>query len=134
MGSTSKRKVPMEVLSLGMGRTGTCSMREALHILGVRHTYHGFDTFDSPGDFLYWEKAADAKFYGKGKPYGREEFDEFLGHCAGTTDLPALFAEDMIAAYPEVSKHKLFAKSPLQRMSRVFRSACTYSAFRPKWC
>ena len=49
------RKVPMRVLSLGMGRTGTSSMQAALHILGFKHTYHGYDTFDHPEDFVHWE-------------------------------------------------------------------------------
>lgn len=35
------RVVPMEVLSLGMSRTGTASMHGALSILGYP-TYHGF--------------------------------------------------------------------------------------------
>ena len=96
------RAVPMQVLSLGLPRTGTCSMQAALAILGVNHTYHGFDTFDHPEDWEYWERATDAKWFGVGRPFGRDEYDEFLAHCAGITDIPSFFAEDLVAAYPEV--------------------------------
>jgi hypothetical protein len=49
-----------------------------------------------------WMEAIEAKFDGKGKPYGRAEFDKLLGHCQGVSDIPAiLFAEELIAAYPE---------------------------------
>ena len=49
-----------------------------------------------------WLEAIEAKFDGKGKPYGRAEFDKLLGHCQGVSDIPAiLFAEELIAAYPE---------------------------------
>ena len=88
-------------------------MQAALHILGFKHTYHGYDTFDHPEDFVHWERAADAKFFGKGKPFDREDFDQFLGHCAATTDMPALFAEDLISAYPEVSPPMTLCDSAL---------------------
>jgi hypothetical protein len=49
-----------------------------------------------------WMEAIEAKFDGKGKPYGRAEFDKLLGHCQGASDIPAiLFAEELIVAYPE---------------------------------
>lgn len=49
-----------------------------------------------------WSEALAAKFEGKGKPYGREEFDQLLGHCQAVSDIPAiLFAEELIEAYPE---------------------------------
>ena len=96
------RTVPMQVLALGMSRTGTASMRKALQELGFNHTYHGFDTIEHPEDLLLWEKAADAKFSGKGT-WGREEFDQLLGHCAAVTDMPcAIFSEELLQAYPEV--------------------------------
>lgn len=50
---------------------------------------------------MWWE-ALEAKFDGKGKPYGREEFDRLLGHCQGVSDIPAiLFAKELIEAYPD---------------------------------
>lgn len=31
------------------------------------------------GHLTFWTEAMAAKFEGKGKPFGREEFDKFLG-------------------------------------------------------
>jgi len=43
-----------------------------------------------------------AKFQGKGKPFGRAEFDKILGHCAVVTDTPSnCFGPELIEAYPE---------------------------------
>jgi Sulfotransferase domain len=78
-------------------------------------------------DAEMWLEAFEAKFEGKGKPYGREEFDKLLGHCAvscvlcleslpaqngkqssqltitkAVTDWPAVsFSEELIEAYPD---------------------------------
>lgn len=32
------------------------------------------------GHLSYWEEALRAKFLGDGKPFGKEEFDKFLGN------------------------------------------------------
>ena len=100
--SYTTRNVPMQVLSLGLPRTGTASMQSALQILGYNHTTHGFDMISHPEVGTSWMEAVNAKFLNKGKPYGRAEFDAFLGHCAAVTDMPcAAFWEELIAAYPE---------------------------------
>jgi hypothetical protein len=31
------------------------------------------------GDLTFWNEALQAKLHGQGKPFGREEFDKFLG-------------------------------------------------------
>ena len=103
MAEASKRSTPMEVLALGFPRTGTASMQAALQTLGYREVYHGFHMLDFPEDAIFWEKQVDAKFYGKGTGCGREDFDELLGKCAAITDMPcACFAQELLAAYPEV--------------------------------
>lgn len=33
----------------------------------------------SKGHLTFWNEALEAKFEGKGKPFGKEEFDKFLG-------------------------------------------------------
>ncbi|KAF7352155.1 hypothetical protein MVEN_01178700 [Mycena venus] len=96
------RTVPMQVLVLGFPRTGTSSMRIALEKLGYNETNHGFTVSESPLEMEMWTEAINAKFFGKGKPYGRAEWDQLLGHCMAVTDMPhLLFAEELIAAYPE---------------------------------
>lgn len=54
------RVVPMKVLCLGMGRTGTASMKAALEQLGYP-TSHGFDLHENPDDGYLWKEAIDAK-------------------------------------------------------------------------
>ena len=94
----------MEVLSLGMPRTGTRSMRAAFLLLGYSDVHHGFALVDYPHRSMGWEEVVDAQFSGNGAPCDRQTFDRLLGHCAATTDMPtAFFAEELLACYPEVS-------------------------------
>ncbi|KAJ7435444.1 hypothetical protein B0H11DRAFT_2113750 [Mycena galericulata] len=96
-----RRVVPMEVLSLGMSRTGTASMKAALEILGYKDCYHFCNVFTNIRDCDMWMEAFAAKYQGKGK-FGRAEFDKLLGHCMAVTDAPCnAFAPELIEAYPE---------------------------------
>ena len=98
----SRRAVPMEVLSLGLPRTGTLSMRQAYSILGYESPYHFASIVQNCRDADMWNEALRAKFDGVGKPYGRAEFDQLLGQSAAVTDTPCcLFWEELIGAYPE---------------------------------
>ncbi|KAJ4210667.1 hypothetical protein NW759_013209 [Fusarium solani] len=97
------RSVPMQVLCLGFNRTGTATMSSALETLGIPcwHSFHLLTTHF--GDNEMWQDAIDRKFFGKGDPFDREQFDQLL-HSFGavSSDTPAIaFAEDLIAAYPE---------------------------------
>ncbi|KPI36199.1 uncharacterized protein AB675_8897 [Cyphellophora attinorum] len=97
-----KRTVPMKVLALGLGRTGTASLRTALKELGYTDTYHMLSaSMENPPDSLCWQDAFAAIYEGKGK-FGREEFDAILGHCQAVCDWPAIaFSKELIEAYPE---------------------------------
>ncbi|KAF7290867.1 hypothetical protein MKEN_01494200 [Mycena kentingensis (nom. inval.)] len=96
------RTVPMKVLVLGLPRTGTASMTEALSMLGYNDVYHMFKLVGNPPDAEMWMEALQAKFSGQGKAYAREEWDQLLGHCQAVTDAPAMvFAKELIAAYPD---------------------------------
>ncbi|PYH44722.1 sulfotransferase family protein [Aspergillus saccharolyticus JOP 1030-1] len=97
------RIVPLRVLSLGLTRTGSESMMDALRILGYYEAYHGYQAMISnPRDCEMWQKALRAKYDGLGERFGREEWDRLLGHCQAVSDLPAIcFAEDLIEAYPD---------------------------------
>jgi hypothetical protein len=127
----------MRVLVLGMPRTGTdcktsdshkpkgaytdlsLALKQALKSLGYNDVYHGYSTtLENARDCQIWLDACNAKFKAKGKPFGRDEFDQLLGHCqvlvsvncSGRTncevqavsDFPALaFAPELVKAYPE---------------------------------
>ncbi|RYP90043.1 hypothetical protein DL770_003823 [Monosporascus sp. CRB-9-2] len=98
-----KRTVPMKVLILGLGRTGTASMRAAMQQLGYVDTYHMMScSIENPPDALFWMDALRAKYDGVGKPFEREDWDKLMGHCQAVCDWPAIaFAKELIEAYPE---------------------------------
>lgn len=114
-----KRTQPMQVLCVGLPRTGTESLQQALLHLGYDHTYHGWDiVYDDEVHSPGWVRLARRKWYssstsesrdGEGQAGRRKgavitaaEFDELLGHSVAVTDAAAsVFAAEMIAAYPE---------------------------------
>ena len=71
----SKRKVPMEVLNLGLSRTGTRSMHDALKILGYDKVYHGYEIMYNNPPGKYWLNCVEAKYEGKGKAPVRDSDD-----------------------------------------------------------
>ncbi|KEY72318.1 hypothetical protein S7711_01001 [Stachybotrys chartarum IBT 7711] len=100
------RQVPMKVLILGLGRTGTAyaeAMRAAMKQLGYVDTYHMIScSIENPPDALMWMDALTAKFEGKGKPFTREDWDQLLGNAQAVCDWPSCaFAKELIEAYPE---------------------------------
>lgn len=77
-------------------------MHEALNRLGQGPVYHMLSIIRNPPDSIMWQEAIDAKYFHKGKPFTRSDWDQLLGHCASVTDVPTtLFAEELIAAYPD---------------------------------
>ena len=57
------------------------AMREALLHLGYNDAYHMQSVFHNPMDADMWQRAIDAKFFGKGKPFEKGDWDQLLGHC-----------------------------------------------------
>ncbi|KAE8141215.1 hypothetical protein BDV38DRAFT_203296 [Aspergillus pseudotamarii] len=97
-----KRTQPMQVLAVGISRSGTESLREALHILGIKHTHHGFDTILPPSSLQATYRLLQKKYTGSPEPLTASDFDTVLGNCVGVTDLIAAeFAPELIAAYPD---------------------------------
>ncbi|KAK2028144.1 hypothetical protein LX32DRAFT_640276 [Colletotrichum zoysiae] len=97
------RTVPMKVLCLGMGRTGTASLRSALKQLGFEDTYHMMSaSVENPPDCLLWSDALAAKYDNTGRSFGKDKWDALLGHCQAVCDWPAAsFASELVAAYPD---------------------------------
>ncbi|KAF7307273.1 hypothetical protein MIND_00521100 [Mycena indigotica] len=90
------RKVPMQPANRRL------ALRIALETLGYRETNHGFAVWSNLSEIEMWTEAINAKFFGKGKGYGKEEWDALLGHCMAVTDAPhILFAAELIEAYPK---------------------------------
>lgn len=97
-----RRVVPMRVLALGLGRTGTASLRTALVELGYKDCYHMMSaSVENPPDCLMWSDALAAKYDGVGT-FGREQWDQLFGHCQAICDWPCVaFAKELIEAYPD---------------------------------
>lgn len=96
----------MKVLCLGLPRTGSTSMAEALTVLGYKDVYHTSQTVARPGDWVHLERAADATFpclpsYAPEPPFGRADWDRLWGRSEATTDAASIFAPQLIAAYPD---------------------------------
>lgn len=101
-GRTKNPNIPMRLLCLGLGRTGTISLRIALAELGYR-PYHGYSLIENPPDSHLWKEALDAKFEAKGsKKWSGRDFDQIFADVDACLDVPtSLFAEEFIEAYPE---------------------------------
>ncbi|KAH6988237.1 P-loop containing nucleoside triphosphate hydrolase protein [Ilyonectria sp. MPI-CAGE-AT-0026] len=103
--ATPEPKREMKVLALGLPRTGSASIADALTILGYENVHHGIRAIDSVDDWKVINRAADATFpvlptY-SGKSFTRDEWDELYGSCEAGTDMAALFATQLIQVYPE---------------------------------
>lgn len=100
------RKESMQVLAVGISRSATESLREALHILGFDHTFHGFDTILPPSSLeaiyrLLQKKYKKDPVTGRTQKLTAQDFDTVLSGCVGASDLLAAeFAPELIAAYP----------------------------------
>ncbi|XXH04670.1 hypothetical protein Hte_011089 [Hypoxylon texense] len=93
----------MKVLILGMPRTGTQSLADALERLGIGPVYHMREVGKNHHQAL-WIEALDAKFEGRGEPYDREKFDRILGNYEALSDYPAaIFPSELLAAYPDAA-------------------------------
>ncbi len=58
------------------------ALRQALFDLGYDDVYHYTSLIsENPRDASLWVGAMKAKYYGIGKPYGKDEWDALLGHC-----------------------------------------------------
>ena len=93
----------LKVLCLGLGRTGTESLHDAILHLGYKGVYHGYRAAETPGEQIQWYRLALAKF--KHDDQGllnRIEFDRVIGDCEAVTDLPcAAFGPELLRAYPD---------------------------------
>lgn len=95
----------MQVLALGLPRTGSLSMARALTILGYRDVYHTINAIDNPHDWTVFNRAADAFFpslptYDPSATFSRADWDELWAPCEATTEVASLFAPQLIEAYP----------------------------------
>lgn len=94
----------MKVLVLGLPRTGSASIAEALRILGYQNVHHGLDNINNAKDWHLWDRAADATFsvlpsYAK-RALTKQDWDQAFGSCEAATDMASFFAPQLVQAYP----------------------------------
>jgi len=94
--SDMRTPAPVKVICLGLSRTGTTSLSEALEILGHGPCYHTYSIVrKGKNDFDAWFKISDG-------PATPEAFDAILqGYHAVLDQPPALFPGELYAAYPD---------------------------------
>ena len=113
------RTVPLKVLGLGLSRTGTVSLRQALIELGYGDCYH-FSTVvqENPLDQAMWVQALRGKFLPASsgcQPFAKQEWDALLGHCQSVTDAPCnVFWEELLQTYPDAKVILTVRDSPEQ--------------------
>lgn len=91
----------MKVLAVGLSRTGTESLKQALSLLGYDHVYHGFDFLKKPEQVYPWVQLLERKLAGETMPT-QEAFDDIVGDCEAVTDLPcSALAVELFHAYPD---------------------------------
>ncbi|CAG8051570.1 unnamed protein product [Penicillium olsonii] len=137
-----RRKDDMQVLAAGISRSGTDSLREALHVLGVNHTYHGFDTILPPSSLEAIYKLLQKKYTTVSDAASKmkltaEDFDTVLVNSVGVSDLfAAEFAIELIEAYPD-AKVILNVRRDLDTWQASMKNTMGYFDRNPidwDWC
>lgn len=83
----------LRVVGVGLGRTGTHSLKLALEQLLDAPCYHMFEVFDHPEHIEAWKAAANGDL---------PDWNDLLGGYQATVDWPAAaFWADLIEAYPD---------------------------------
>jgi hypothetical protein len=84
----------LEVIGVGLHRTGTLSIKVALERLGIGPVYHGFEYLGRPDQIPYWQEAMENG--GEGVDWRR-----IFGEYRAAFDWPMIhFWEEVVAAYP----------------------------------
>ncbi|KOC11255.1 hypothetical protein AFLA70_79g003651 [Aspergillus flavus AF70] len=107
------------------------AIKKALLKLGYSDVYHGYTAaMENPRDCEMWLDAMAAKWDGVGKPFGRTEWDQLLGHCQAVTDIPAaVFAKELIEAYPEAKV--ILTNRNAEEWHRSVQTALLKNVFHP---
>jgi hypothetical protein len=104
-----RRDRPLEVIAVGLSRSGTDSLRIALKQLGYNECHHASVFIQQDvGQGPQWCRLAWRKYHtndslsAEGRGLNASEFDKCIGNCMATTDMPcSTFACELIEAYPE---------------------------------
>ena len=102
------RDRPLEVLCLGLSRSGTMSLFSALKLLGYGEVYHGITFSRRAADSVAWVRLLNMKY--NHSPLVADmcpsitvqDFDKVIGDCASVTDvIGCAFWPELLRAYPD---------------------------------
>lgn len=84
----------LQVIGIGMHRTGSLSVKVALERLGFGPAYHGFEWLGRPDHVRHWQAAIDKE--------GNVDWRRIFGEYRAALDWPMVYFWDkVIAAYPD---------------------------------
>lgn len=85
--------MPLQVIGVGMPRTGTMSLKTALEQLGFGPCHHMTEVFAHPEQWPLWDRIGDGETV---------EWEEIFGPYRSTTDAPGVyFWRELAARYPQ---------------------------------
>ncbi|GFP60123.1 hypothetical protein ACSS6W_007729 [Trichoderma asperelloides] len=97
---TPEKVKEKKVIVLSRSRVGTFSLYQALGTLGYK-PYHMYEVVMNGTTHLnLFEEAIRCKYSGKDKPYGKAEFDKWLGNYDAIVEIPQFFIEEFVEFYP----------------------------------
>ncbi|KAJ9610268.1 hypothetical protein H2200_005045 [Cladophialophora chaetospira] len=93
----------MQVLALGLPRSGTDSLRTALLTLGYNRVWHGFELpLTRANDCVLWVPLLRSAAEHDRSPARIYDWDILLGDCDVVMDMPpCIFAEELLDFYPD---------------------------------
>ena len=131
--SNLKRDRPMQVLALGISRSGTESLRNALAQLGYDDVFHGFRFVVDTSATLQWIQLVQAQQAGDSKDLTTADFDRILGDCEAVTDTPCCgFGLELLTAYSE-AKVILNYREDLEKWHASAKNTLEKFADRPNF-
>ncbi|KAF2102369.1 hypothetical protein NA57DRAFT_63340 [Rhizodiscina lignyota] len=93
---------PLSVLALGLSRSGTDSLRQALEQLGYSTCYHGTAQIARQRGLIPATNPNDMSWWHFDSGLTRQDFDRILADCRAVTDLPcSMFVDELLRCYPE---------------------------------
>src|SRR5262245_11831416 len=82
----------LDLVGVGLGRTGTLSLKVAIEMLGFKHCYHMVEVWANPPSIDDWLEAAN----------GRPNWDKIFDGYKATVDYPGChFWRELTAVYPK---------------------------------
>lgn len=85
--------MPIKVIGLGMGRTGTSSLKLALEQLGYGPCYHMEELIKNPADVRFWHEL---------DKHGDTDWASLFSNYQSAVDFPAIgYYKDILRVYPD---------------------------------